>query len=240
MAPECMPRGASAGDFDIAYYRDLGLDEDRMALRYYARVARRLFRRDGVVFDFGCGTGHLLKRLSRSFHAYGFDASGPARALCREVAPDAVVLEEWESIAPATFDGIVALHTLEHVRRPMAVVGALTERLSEQGRMLVVVPNTGGLGRQMKGQHWFGYRDPTHCSLLSRGEWATILKRNGLRILWIRGDGMWDAPYLRWLPTAVQRPLFGAPAALQMLSPVAKPFLPGALGECLIIAAEKE
>lgn len=240
MAPDTGQANTSLPNFDDAYYRELGLEGDRLALRYYARVARRLFRRNGVVFDFGCGTGHLLKRLSRSFQAFGYDTSGTARAYCREVAPDAIVLEEWDSVPPATFDGIVSLHALEHVARPMAVVGALVERLTAEGRMLIVVPNTGGLGRQLKGQRWFGYRDPTHCSLLSRGEWATILKRNGMRILWIRGDGMWDAPYVRWLPTAVQRPLFGAPAALQVMSPVAKPFLPDVLGECLIIAAEKE
>ena len=99
--------------------------------------------------------------------------------------------------------------------------------------------NTGSPGRRMKGQHWFGFRDPTHCSLLSRGEWATILRRSGLRVLWIRGDGLWDSPYVPWLPAAPQSLLFGAPAGLQIFAPVARPFLPAALGECLIIAAEK-
>ena len=226
--------------FDTAYYQEQGLQGDRLALWYYSRVARRLFRRNGSVFDFGCGTGHLLKRLSRNFQAYGYDVSGAARAQCRENAPDAVVLEEWESIAPATFDGVIALHSFEHIPRPMTVVSGLADRLVAQGRMLVVVPNTGGLGRRLKGPDWFAYRDPTHCSLLSRGEWATLLRRVGLRILWIRGDGMWDAPYVRWVPAVAQRPIFTVPAAVQVLYPVAKPFLPSALGECLIIAAERE
>jgi SAM-dependent methyltransferase len=238
-----MNRDASAdGDpaFDDAYYREQGLDRDRLALWYYARVARRLFARPGRVLDFGCGTGHLLRRLSQGFEAYGYDVSALARVRCRENAPDAVVLEEWESLPPGTLDGIVALHTLEHVPRPLSLVTALVERLTTQGRMLVVVPNTGSPGRTLKGDQWFALRDPTHYSLLSRGEWATVLKRAGLRILWIRGDGLWDAPYVRWLPTAAQRPLFVAPAALQLLSPIAQPFLPASLGECLIIAAEKE
>jgi hypothetical protein len=58
----------------------------------------------------------------------------------------------------------------------------------------------------------------------------------------VRGDGMWDAPYLRyvsWFPVPVQRILFGAPAALQLVSPLRRPFLPAFLGECLIIAAVK-
>jgi len=232
------PNGPPA--FDDAYYERQGLDRDRLALWYYARVARRLFAKRGRVLDFGCGTGHLLRRLSQSFEAYGYDVSAPSRARCRENAPDAVVLEEWESLPVGALDGIVTLHTLEHVQRPLGIVTALVKRLTDRGRVLVVVPNTGSPGRAFKGDQWFALRDPTHCSLLSRGEWATILRRAGLRILWIRGDGMWDTPYVRWLPAATQRPIFGAPAALQIMSPIAQPFLPASFGECLIIAAEKE
>lgn len=228
-----------SGRFDASYYRQQGISEDRLALWYYARVARRMFRRDGRVLDFGCGTGHLLRRLSSSFEACGYDVSALARSACRENAPDAVVLEDWQSIPPASLDGVVSLHTLEHVPRPLTTVAGLAERLVAGGRMLIVVPNTGSPGRRFKGQQWFALRDPTHCSLLSRGEWATIVRRSGMRVLWIRGDGLWDSPYIRWLPTGPQSLLFGAPAGLQIFAPVARPFLPASLGECLIIAAEK-
>jgi SAM-dependent methyltransferase len=225
--------------FDESYYAAQGIAGDRLALWYYARVARRLFAKSGRVLEFGCGTGHLLRRLSQSFEAYGYDVSANARAACRENAPEAVVLEDWLAIESASLDGIVTLHTLEHVPRPMGVVSDLAARLAPGGRVLIVVPNTGSPGRRLKGRQWFGYRDPTHCSLLSRGEWATVLRRAGLRILWIRGDGLWDAPYVRWLPAGAQRPLFGLPAGMQVFCPIAQPFLPARFGECLIIAAEK-
>jgi SAM-dependent methyltransferase len=227
------------GSFGEDYYAQQGISGDRLALWYYARVARRLLKEGGRVLDFGCGTGHLLRRLSHSFEACGFDGSPTARALCRENAPDAVVLEDWQSIPPGSLDGIVTLHTLEHVGKPMSVVAELADRLVPGGRILIVVPNTASPGRRLKGEEWFAFRDPTHCSLLSRGEWTMILKRAGMRMLWVRGDGLWDAPYVGWLPAALQRVLFGAPAGLQVFSPVAVPFLPAALGECLIIAAEK-
>jgi hypothetical protein len=51
---------------------------------------------------------------------------------------------------------------------------------------------------------------------------------------------MWDAPYVRLLPTSWQRVLFGAPAAVQIASPLRRPFLPPFLGECLIVAATKK
>ena len=178
------------------YYDRHGLAGDRIALWFYARLVRRLRPRGGRLLDFGCGTGHLLKRLSEHFEAYGYDASPEARSVCRLTAPDAVVLEEWESLPAQHFDAIVSLHTLEHLPHPRPVMEQLARRLTPGGLFLFVVPNPGGIGHRMKGRKWFAYRDPTHVSVLSRGEWLTLARRLGLSVLWVRGDGMWDAPYL--------------------------------------------
>lgn len=220
------------------YYDTHGLAGDRIALWFYARLVRRLRRKGGRLLDFGCGTGHLLRRLSEHFEAYGYDASAEARGTCRLTAPDAIVLEEWQSLAPRSLDVIVSLHTLEHLAHPRATVDGLVQRLLPGGLFLVVVPNPSGVGHRLKGRQWFAYRDPTHCSVLSRGEWLTMIRRAGLNVRWVRGDGMWDPPYMPLLPVGVQRVLFGAPAGIQLIAPM-RPFLPPALGECLIILGER-
>jgi SAM-dependent methyltransferase len=225
--------------FDERYYEDNKLGGDRLALRWYARVLQRLRPHGGRLLDFGCGTGHLLKRLSAHFEAYGYDASPFARTQCRTTAPDAVVLEDWESLAAASLDVIVSLHTLEHLPRPLPIVQGLAAKLVTGGILFFVVPNPGGLGHQLKGRDWFAYRDATHVSLLTRGEWAMLIRKAGLEVVRVRGDGLWDAPYVGVIPTALQRAIFGAPAALQVFWPLGQPFLPPALGECLIVTARK-
>lgn len=222
-----------------AYYDQHGLAGDRIALWWYARLLRRLRPGGGRLLDFGCGTGHLLKRLCEHFEAYGYDGSAEARSLCRLTAPDAVVLEEWQSLPEAHFDVIISLHTLEHLPQPRPVMEQLVRRLAPGGLLLFVVPNPGGLGHRMKGRRWFAFRDPTHVSVLSRGEWLTMARRLGLSVLWVRGDGMWDPPYVPLLPVGVQRVLFGAPAGVQLVLPLKRPFIPDAFGECLIVAAER-
>ena len=221
------------------YYEQHQLSGDRLALWWYARVVRRLCRPGGRVLDFGCGTGYLLKRLSAQFDTVGYDAAPFARTRARSNAPDAVILEEWESQPPASFDIVVALHTLEHLRRPLPTLQQLAAKLVAGGILFVVVPNPGGLGRRLKGRRWFAYRDATHVSLLSRGEWVTLVRKAGLDVVSVRGDGLWDAPYVAFIPTMLQRAFFGAPAALQVFSPFAGPFLPAVLGECLLITARK-
>jgi SAM-dependent methyltransferase len=232
-------RTLSTAATDQRYYEEHQIDEDRLALWYYARLIRRLRPGGGRLLDFGCGTGHLLRRVSASFEALGYDASAYARNRARLNAPDATILEEWGSLRARSLDVIVALHTLEHLRRPPAVMAQLAQLLTPGGTFLFVVPNTHSLGRRLKRERWFGHRDPTHYSLLSRGEWVGVAREAGLEVQWVRGDGWWDVPYVRVVPTSVQRVLFRAPAALQLLWPGARPLLPPAAGECLIVAAQR-
>lgn len=225
--------------FDESYYARHGTGDDRIALWWYARVLRRLRPQGGRLLDFGCGTGHLLKRLTGHFTAFGYDPSPYARGECRIVAPQAVVLDDWQAIEPASMHAVAALHCLEHLQAPQPVLDGLGERLARGGLFFAVVPNTAGLGRRIKKDAWFGYRDPTHVSLLSPEQWRTALNRARLSVVAMYGDGMWDPPYLPFVPTLLQRALFGAPAALQVFSPVARPFLPPVLGECLILIARR-
>lgn len=225
--------------FNEQYYEQTKLAGDRVALRWYARVVQRLRPEGGRLLDFGCGTGHLLKRLSAHFEAYGYDASPFARRQCRSTAPDAVILEEWDSLPAESLDVIVSLHTLEHLPRPLPILQGLAGKLVSGGMLFFVVPNPGGLGHQLKGRKWFAYQDATHVSLLTRGEWVMLVRKAGLDVLRVRGDGLWDPPYVPLLPTALQRVLFGAPAAVQVFWPFGQPFLPPALGECLIVTARK-
>jgi len=149
------------------------------------------------------------------------------------------VLDDWRTLEASSLQVVVTLHCLEHIRDPQEVVDGLAERLTRGGLLFAVVPNTTGLGRKLKGEKWFGYRDSTHCSLLSPKEWVTVMNRARLTVTSMHGDGMWDPPYVIAIPSSLQRVLFGAPAALQVFSPVPRLFLPPFLGECLIIQAQR-
>jgi SAM-dependent methyltransferase len=229
----------TSAPFDVRYYAATGLDRDRIALRWYARVLRRLGRPGSQLFELGCGAGHLLAHLTPHFSVTGYDLSEVARQRAAKNAPLAVILDNWLTLPPSSFDLAVSLHTLEHLPEPDAAIERIGALLRPGGTFLFVVPHTGGWGRRLKRERWFAYRDPTHCSLLSRGDWEKLVRRAGLTVVSVRGDGLWDAPYVPLLPAALQRVMFGAPAALQVFSPLARPFLPAVMGECLIITAEK-
>lgn len=191
------------------------------------------------MLDYGCGDGTLLRRVSEHFECYGFDPSALARSRARLAAPDAVVLEEWQSLPVESFDVVVSVRALEDLPRPLVTLQGLAERLAPAGLFLLVVANPGGLGRQLKGDAWFQRHGRRRQGIRSRGEWMTMVKRAGLEVLWVSGDGLWDAPYIGIVPAALQRVVCGIPGALELISPFKRPLLPAALGECLIVAAEK-
>ena len=215
------------------------LEEDGVATGPYARILKRLKPHGGRLLEFGCRDGRLLCSLSDHFEAYGYDGSAVLRGRCRVAAPDAVVLEDWQSLPRESFDVIVSLYALAHLKRPLPVFADLARRLSAGGVFLFVVPNPGGFGRRLKRERWFAHPERASCNLLSRGEWVMMARQAGLEIDWVRGDGMWDLPYFEGWPLGMQRVLFGVPDALQRISPLSRPILPAILGECLITSAVK-
>jgi SAM-dependent methyltransferase len=226
-------------DYDQSYFENNGQLNDRPALRWYARVCDRLLRRcPGRVFEFGCGVGWLLRHLSARHAVAGYDLSEFCRQQARARVPSAAVYDDMQAVPARSFDLVVSLHVLEHVPDPPAVLRQLAGLLRRGGKLLYVVPAVHGLGHRIKDRAWFAYRDDTHVSLLPEERWRALTEAAGLRVLREAGDGLWDAPYVSWLPRVIQAPLFGVPAALQVYAGGGRLFIPARWGECLIVVAQ--
>lgn len=226
--------------YSQAYFEQNQQLGDRPALRWYARVCNRLLGRpNGDIFEYGCGTGWLMHHLMKRHHVTGYDASEFCLEQARQNAPQATICADLAQLQPGSSDLIVSLHTLEHVPEPSASISFLADLLRPGGRLLFVVPAVNGLGHKLRRKEWFGYRDKTHISLLDEAEWRGAVDRAGLRIVQEAGDGLWDPPYVRWLPRWLQLAIFGAPAAIQVWLAGGRLIMPSAWGECLILVSQK-
>lgn len=227
--------------FDRSYYEANQQAGDRPALRWYARVCHRLMGgAEKEVFDFGCGTGWLMYHLlSYGYRVSGFDESEYSRKTARRLAPECRLYENLSTVPTGGFDLVVSLHVLEHMPDPAASVLQLANLLKPNGYLMFVVPARNGLGHRIRGDQWFALRDETHISLLEEHEWRVIVQRAGLKVVKEAGDGLWDPPYVSWLPRWLQLALMGSLAAVQVYLGRGRLLVPAAWSECLIVVAKK-
>ncbi|MDA8100546.1 MAG: class I SAM-dependent methyltransferase [Nitrospiraceae bacterium] len=220
------------------YYEKIGQAEDRIGLRFFANIVQKRFK-TGRILDFGCGTGYFLKRFSKpGYQLIGYDLSLSALEHAKRINPQAMfIADPNRDIDDESIDCICALHVLEHIKEPSHTIGLFLRKLKRHGLLFIVVPNSRSLGKRIKGEHWFAYGDPTHCSLFAPRIWTEIITSHGFDLEKIGTDGLWNVPYLKFVPLALQKLIFYPTAAFQYWFNVL--FLPLPLGENLILVCRK-
>lgn len=203
--------------YDEQYYNANEQDGDRLALGWYSRVLARKIPSGSTVLDFGCGTGYFLRRLTRFFTVSGYDISETARSKAKKLVPAATIYESEDLIPDCSFDAITSLHVLEHISQPASALKTFNRILKDDGICLIVVPAMYGRGHMRKGDDWFAFRDPTHCTFLTSAQWRDLCVDAGFEVLLEGSDGLWDSPYLPFLPRVVDRLYFGMPLIINVL-----------------------
>jgi SAM-dependent methyltransferase len=246
-------RSPSEGRFGEDYFKETygcdGLKTFGMhwwSVRMYALIADRWLRRtSGKRFlDVGCGHGFTLRRLEGKYETFGVDISEYAIGQAARFAPKSrcfvsdVEHELPKELERGTFDLVMAKYVFEHLKDPLAAMKRLAELLSPGGLLFFSVPNTESIGARWKGDDWYARKDPTHCSLLPPETWLDITTHAGLDVVKAFSDGYWDLPYIPWLPTWVQFPIFIGPSVLACLS--GRAILPAGFGENIMAIVRKK
>jgi SAM-dependent methyltransferase len=236
MTTEFEPVAGSPDHYDAAYYDGNGQAGDRPALRWYVRMVRR-YVGHGPYLDFGCGTGHLLRRLGAHGAAAGFEISPYSAGIARQTAPGCPVHLTLDEIPSAAFHGLTAIHVLEHLddETVSSVLACWRRVLVPGGRALVVMPDPAGRARALAGESWTGYQDPTHVNLKPHAEWRAAMVDAGFTVLREGSDGLWNVPYGR-LPKLVDAGLHAVPALVQFLA--GRLFLRPGSGESSVFVVE--
>jgi hypothetical protein len=156
-------------------------------------LLERLRPGDGVA-DLGTGDGSVARHLQRrKLRAVGFDvfppeawphATIPYRTLDLAAGPPAPAA--LTSAGPLR--GAVMRHVLEHVHRPVEVLGALREAGVEH--VLVIVPNAGSRLARRLGDAWYYWDPPRHLTFFEPATLATCAAAAGFRVGFSRTYGL--------------------------------------------------
>jgi SAM-dependent methyltransferase len=96
---------------------------------------------DAHVLDVGCGTGAMLKELSKRYVAYGVDSSDTAIAYCNKRGLHNTFVGNLDALPEnETFHLITFFDVIEHIDNDIDVLCEAFKLLNEGGSVLITVP----------------------------------------------------------------------------------------------------
>lgn len=168
--------------YGAAYYSEGKRHGATERLRFSQRL--RLLQgaqpRGGRLLDIGCGSGAFaLVAREAGWEIAGTDR-GAAAAIARgRGVPVAASIDELGG----SFDAITSWHSLEHFPDPKAELERAHAALSEDGRLLVAVPDAGGWQARLHGRFGFALDVPRHLYHFDRASFTDLLEQTGFKVL---------------------------------------------------------
>ena len=95
------------------------------------------------VLDFGCGSGNVLRALSRlrpDLFLDGFDLDSRAEARLRSI-PNLINFFSKDPPTSGGYQLVVFSHTLEHLENPATTLHLMSELLTRDGQLAIAVPD---------------------------------------------------------------------------------------------------
>ncbi len=140
----------------------------------------------GRLLDVGCGRGLFLRRMRRA----GWDVAGVeadadvARAISETHGLDvrAGDPDGWD-FPDGSFDAVTFHHVLEHVPRPMDMIGRCRRLLRDGGLLVAAVPNRDSLQAAFGRDAWFHLDVPFHLHHFTASGLAGLLEKSGFRLI---------------------------------------------------------
>jgi len=145
------------------------------------------------ILDVGCGAGSTLAWLKRRWpdaETTGIDGYAAVLPELEKNADRAMILDLEQPLPDiGIFDLVLALDVLEHLRDPWAVVKGLSSLISENGSLIVSVPNVANqkvlLPLLLRGEFRYldaGLLDRTHLRFFDERSALELIEGTGLTI----------------------------------------------------------
>ena len=137
------------------------------------------------VLDVGAGNGYFvhLARTEFGLAADGLEISEAEASFAREMFGLELIRGDLSSLADR-YALITSFNVLEHVKRPVSLLEAMSERLEPDGHLILTTPNPACIHRRLLGlTRWNMVCPPHHINLFTRAALQEMLSRTGFEVL---------------------------------------------------------
>ena len=140
---------------------------------------------NGVVVDYGCGTGHFLSVLKNAgYDAKGFEPDEDARRFTeKEFGMHTFPLDEFSKLPEESVEIITMWHVLEHVYHLKRDFEKIVDRIKPDGYLIIAVPNRMSFDAGSYKELWAAYDLPRHLYHFSPTDINNLSKSFGLKLV---------------------------------------------------------
>ncbi len=158
--------------------------EKQMRARKYAEYIANL---DNVssALEVGCMHGLLLTELqSLGLSVSGVELDPEAAQYCRNHGLEVVQssIEDHLKHAQSKDDVIIMSHVIEHIADPEKQLKELHKRMSDDGRLVLITPNSNAKTRKLFGRYWGYWQVPVHINHFNKSSMKKLLEKAGFSI----------------------------------------------------------
>lgn len=158
----------------------------RLARKFTLKYKRKLIEQshsEGILLDYGCGTGEFLYEMKRhGWTIAGFEPSETARVKAQELTNGTVYAED-NALQANHFDVITLWHVLEHVPDPVTTLQHLCGTLKPHGTLYIAVPNFYSPDAKHYKAGWAGFDVPRHLWHFTKESMFKLLSHGSFRLV---------------------------------------------------------
>jgi 2-polyprenyl-3-methyl-5-hydroxy-6-metoxy-1,4-benzoquinol methylase len=158
--------------------------EKRMRASKYAKYIANI---EGVnsALEVGCMHGLLLVELEKNgIKAAGVELDPEAVNYCKKLGLDVTQssIENHLKKADSKHDAIIMSHVIEHIVDSEAQLKSLNKRMSKDGRLVLITPNSMSRSRKVFGRYWGYWQVPVHINHYNKQSMTELLRRSGFKL----------------------------------------------------------
>jgi SAM-dependent methyltransferase len=142
----------------------------------------------GRILDIGCGTGWLLYQYKqKGWQVAGVEPSPKAAEIGNKQGLNifnGTLLDT--SYQNNEFDYIHSNHSFEHIYNPNEVLKEVHRILKPNGKILIGIPNIGGINAKIARKYWYYLGAPVHTFNYSPKNITQLLEKHNLTVLEVK------------------------------------------------------